>query len=202
MIGPTGCGQNRDRPAAGQAGRSRPFLKIEASKFTEVGYVGRDVESMVRDLTELAVNMVKAEERDKVQAKAEEAVEERLLELLLPSSGGEARGGGGGRQVYPGKAPPCSGHGRLEDRFLDLEVSQRVTPVVEVFSSSGMEEMEFNFKEMLGNLFPVPHQAAPGQGRRSPGTPLSGRIQPTHRHGPGGGGGPAQGGAARHHFFR
>src|SRR4030042_33596 len=83
MIGPTGVGKTEIARRLAKLAQS-PFLKIEASKFTEVGYVGRDVESMVRDLMELAVNLVKAEEREKVQAKAIEAVEERLLDLLLP----------------------------------------------------------------------------------------------------------------------
>src|SRR5512146_761286 len=83
MIGPTGVGKTEIARRLARLAQS-PFLKIEASKFTEVGYVGRDVESMIRDLMELAVSMVKAEERDRVQAKAAEAMEERLLELLLP----------------------------------------------------------------------------------------------------------------------
>jgi ATP-dependent HslUV protease ATP-binding subunit HslU len=150
MIGPTGVGKTEIARRLAKLAQS-PFLKIEATKFTEVGYVGRDVESMVRDLTELAVNMVKAEERELVKSKAEEAVEERLLDLLLPSSGTKPEEEG---QATREKLRTMLRGGRLEDRFVDLEVSQRVTPVVEVFSSTGMEEMEFNFKEMLGSLFP------------------------------------------------
>jgi ATP-dependent HslUV protease ATP-binding subunit HslU len=158
MIGPTGVGKTEIARRLAKLAQS-PFLKIEASKFTEVGYVGRDVESMVRDLMELAVNMVKAEERDKVQAKAVEAVEERLLELLLPG-----RGPGAGPLAAPSEAEGDHTReklrallraGKMEERFVELEVSQRVTPVVEIFSSAGMEEMDFNFKEMLGNLFPA-----------------------------------------------
>ena len=151
MIGPTGVGKTEIARRLAKLAHS-PFLKIEATKFTEVGYVGRDVESMVRDLMELAVNLVKAEERDKVQAKAAEAVEERLLELLLPGQapGQEAEGESGTREKFRNMLRD----GRLEDRFVELETSQRVTPVVEIFSGAGMEEMEFNFKEMLGNLFP------------------------------------------------
>ena len=174
MIGPTGVGKTEIARRLAKL-TSSPFLKIEASKFTEVGYVGRDVESMVRDLMELAVAMVKAEERDKVQAKANEAVEERLLDLLLPGSTPEAPspglGGEGfmelaadqGDQPIADKAEADKTReklramlraGRLDDRFVELEVNQRTTPVVEIFSAAGMEEMDFNFKDMLGNLFP------------------------------------------------
>jgi ATP-dependent HslUV protease ATP-binding subunit HslU len=150
MIGPTGVGKTEIARRLAKLTAS-PFLKIEASKFTEVGYVGRDVESMVRDLMELAVAQVKAEERDKVQAKAEEAVEERLLDLLLPGSNPEPEGDGGNTRE---KLRTMLRAGRLEDRFVELEVSQRAAPVVEIFSAAGMEEMDFNFKDMLGNLFP------------------------------------------------
>ncbi|MGA7562884.1 MAG: ATP-dependent protease ATPase subunit HslU [Desulfobaccales bacterium] len=163
MIGPTGVGKTEIARRLAKLAQS-PFLKIEATKFTEVGYVGRDVESMVRDLMELAVNLVKAQERDRVQVKAAAAVEERLLELLLPGQlpgqvpgplpsqipGQEPEGESGTRDKFRAMLRD----GRLEDRFVELETSQRVTPVVEIFSGAGMEEMEFNFKEMLGNLFP------------------------------------------------
>jgi len=165
MIGPTGVGKTEIARRLAKLAQS-PFLKIEASKFTEVGYVGRDVESMVRDLMELAVNLVKAEEREKVQAKAIEAVEERLLDLLLPgraispvapvvpaAPGGPGVPEGEGDHTRE-KLRSMLRAGRLEERFVDLEVSQRVTPVVEIFSAAGMEEMEFNLKEMLGNIFP------------------------------------------------
>src|SRR5208337_5693069 len=101
MIGPTGVGKTEIARRLAKLAHS-PFLKIEATKFTEVGYVGRDVESMVRDLMELAVNLVKAQERDKVQAKAAAAVEERLLELLLPGQvpGQEAEGESGTREKF------------------------------------------------------------------------------------------------------
>jgi ATP-dependent HslUV protease ATP-binding subunit HslU len=152
MIGPTGVGKTEIARRLAKL-TSSPFLKIEASKFTEVGYVGRDVESMVRDLMELAVNMVKAEERDKVQAKAEAVVEERLLELLLPGSTPASGPEGEGDNTRE-KLRTMLRAGRLEDRLVELEVSQRTTPVVEIFSAAGIEEMDFNFKDMLGNLFP------------------------------------------------
>ncbi len=151
MIGPTGVGKTEIARRLAKLAQS-PFLKIEATKFTEVGYVGRDVESMVRDLMELAVNLVKAEERDKVQAKAAEAVEERLLELLLPgpTPGQEGEGESTTREKFRAMLRD----GKLEDRFVELETTQRNTPVVEIFSAAGMEEMDFNLKDMLGNIFP------------------------------------------------
>ncbi len=158
MIGPTGVGKTEIARRLAKLAQS-PFLKIEATKFTEVGYVGRDVESMIRDLMELAINMVKAEERDKVKAKAEEVVEERLLDILLPPVARPPMGEE--PAVRTGESDPTREkmrkllrEGRLEDRFIDLEVSQRHVPIVEIFSSAGIEEMDINFKEMFGNIFP------------------------------------------------
>jgi|UniRef100_A0A7C5EM58 ATP-dependent HslUV protease ATP-binding subunit HslU len=151
MIGPTGVGKTEIARRLAKLAQS-PFLKVEATKFTEVGYVGRDVESMVRDLMELAVGMVKAEERERVKAKAEAAVEERLLDLLLPPRPGKPEDEG--RSSTREKLRAMLREGLLEERLVEVEVTQRVTPVVEIFSSTGMEEMEFNFKEMLGSLFP------------------------------------------------
>jgi len=167
MIGPTGVGKTEIARRLAKLTQS-PFLKIEASKFTEVGYVGRDVESMIRDLTELAVNMVKAEEREKVKVKAAEIAEEKLLDILLPPVRGTAPAPLSG--TLPPEQPPQPSaertetreklrkllrDGKLNDRYVDLEVSQRAVPVVEVFSAAGLEDMDINLKEMFGNLFPA-----------------------------------------------
>jgi ATP-dependent HslUV protease ATP-binding subunit HslU len=159
MIGPTGVGKTEIARRLAKLAQS-PFLKIEATKFTEVGYVGRDVESMIRDLMELAINMVKGEEREKVRAKAEEVVEERLLDILLPPAV-RAPLAEGTEALNPAESDTTREKmrqllraGRLEDRFIDLEVSQRNVPIVEIFSNAGIEEMDINFKEMFGNIFP------------------------------------------------
>lgn len=167
MMGPTGVGKTEIARRLSRLAQS-PFLKVEASKFTEVGYVGRDVESMIRDLTEIAVNMVKAEEAQKVQLKARENAEERILDLLLPSrreapaadqgeAGAQEEGGQKALSAQDStrdKLRQLLRAGKLNERLVELETTHRTTPVVEVFSASGMEEMEFNLKEMFGNLFP------------------------------------------------
>jgi len=132
-----------------------PFLKVEASKYTEVGYVGRDVESMVRDITDLAVNMSKAEESKKVQKKAEEMAEERLLDLLLPPAGkGQANKEGEERQATREKLRKLLKTGKLDQKYVEVETLDRNLPVVEIFSASGLEEMDINIKDMFGSLFP------------------------------------------------
>ena len=160
MIGPTGVGKTEIARRLAKLAQA-PFVKVEASKFTEVGYVGRDVESMVRDLVELAVIMVKEEEAQKVRIKAEDHAEERLLDILLPgetTSSPEDAGEGGTREAKREatreKLRKLLRMGELDNRFVELETQEMKMPMMEVFTPQGSEEMGINFKEMFGNLFP------------------------------------------------
>jgi ATP-dependent HslUV protease ATP-binding subunit HslU len=153
MIGPTGVGKTEIARRLAKLAQA-PFLKIEASKFTEVGYVGRDVESMIRDITELAVNMMKSEESHKVQQRADEIAEERLLDLLLPSSGKGTPKEGEDQRPTREKLRKLLKAGKLNDKFVEVETVDRNLPIVEIFSASGMEEMDINVKDMFGSLFP------------------------------------------------
>jgi ATP-dependent HslUV protease ATP-binding subunit HslU len=157
MIGPTGVGKTEISRRLAKLAQA-PFIKVEASKFTEVGYVGRDVESIIRDLTDLAVNMVKEEEKQKVEVKAREVAEERVLDLLLPASSAgepsEEAVDSARLQSTREKLKRMLREGKLDDRFVDVEISQSAMPMIEVLTPQGMEGMEFNLKEMFSNMLP------------------------------------------------
>jgi ATP-dependent HslUV protease ATP-binding subunit HslU len=159
MIGPTGVGKTEIARRLARLTRS-PFLKIEASKFTEVGYVGRDVESIVRDLTELGVKLVREEKSRGVRAAAESNARERILDMLLPDSR---------RAPRPAFIAPATAEepqtdtrdklaqwldeGRLDEREIDVEVKEQGFPSFEIFTPQGVEEMGINVKDMLPGLF-------------------------------------------------
>jgi ATP-dependent HslUV protease ATP-binding subunit HslU len=170
MIGPTGVGKTEiARRLARLAGC--PFVKVEASKYTEVGYVGRDVESMVRDLVETAIDMVREEKLDEVAERAEQSAEDRLLDLLLPPSpspmpsastlGGAAVDGGHAADAHQREQNARSRdklraqlrEGKLDQRMVEVEVRERSMPSFEIISNQGVEEMDINVKDMLSGMF-------------------------------------------------
>ncbi len=165
MIGPTGVGKTEIARRLAKLSHA-PFIKVEASKFTEVGYVGRDVESIIRDLAESAVGMIKHSSMERVKAKAETAAEERVLDLLLPPSGPKPGFVGAGEPAG-GAAPPGESaeatrsklrlqlrEGKLDHRSVELDVKERGLPVGIISNAGGMEELETNLRDMLGHLFP------------------------------------------------
>ena len=174
MIGTTGVGKTEIARRLARMSSS-PFLKVEASKFTEVGYVGRDVESMIRDLTEIAVEMLRAEKAEEISDKAELNVEERILDLLLPPKPSSTfynfddddSSNSSSSVVDTTGAPPRDDQfqrtreklreqlraGKLENRMVEMEVREKNFPTIEVAGPQGVEEMGINMKDMLGNLF-------------------------------------------------
>ena len=164
MIGPTGVGKTEIARRLAKLTQS-PFIKVEASKYTEVGYVGRDVESMVRDLVELTRNMVKAEKEAEVREKAREFAEERMLDILLPPhpSMQKMRVGEGGsdsleKQQYEQTREKFRSYlheGKFDDRDVEIEIQEKVSPMVEIMPNSGMDDMENNIKDMLGSFMPT-----------------------------------------------
>ncbi len=161
MIGPTGVGKTEIARRLSKLANS-PFLKVEASKFTEVGYVGRDVESMIRDLVEIAIDMVREEKLEDVADKAEQNTEERILDLLLPPHPGSSKAAGSPEELARvqeayqktrEKLRHQLREGKLDERSVEVEVRERNFPAFEIITSSGVEEMDINIKDMLPGLF-------------------------------------------------
>ena len=153
MIGPTGVGKTEIARRLAKLAQA-PFIKVEASKFTEVGYVGRDVESKVRDLLELAIIMVKEEEAKKMRVKAEANAEERLLDLLLPGDSDHSPDKLEQQQGTRDKLRKLLRLGELDERFVELESEVSGMPAMSIFPVQGNEDLGINMKEMFGNLFP------------------------------------------------
>ncbi|HHX95624.1 MAG TPA: ATP-dependent protease ATPase subunit HslU [Clostridia bacterium] len=176
MIGPTGVGKTEIARRLAKMVKA-PFIKVEATKFTEVGYVGRDVDSMIRDLVETAVRMVRAEKMEEVMSKAEKEAENRLVEILVPYPR-KTRGSKNPLEIFLAQTQPQTGEDEswkektkrvdderaiireklrreeLEDEIVEIEVEDTSIPMFEVLSDSGMEQMGVNFQEMFGSMFP------------------------------------------------
>jgi ATP-dependent HslUV protease ATP-binding subunit HslU len=147
MIGPTGVGKTELARRLAKLANS-PFLKVEASKFTEVGYVGRDVESMIRDLVDISIDMVREERLDEVAERAEAAAEERLLDLLMPPQPEQSESADRTRE----KLRERLREGKLDERLVEIEVKDRA-PTFEIMTNAGVEEMGINLKDMMPNIF-------------------------------------------------
>jgi ATP-dependent HslUV protease ATP-binding subunit HslU len=159
MIGPTGVGKTEIARRLAQL-VGAPFIKVEATKYTEVGYVGRDVESMIRDLADIAVGMVRQEQRAQIETKARERVTERLLELLVPGAGGwdaDNPEENERRQRTRDKMRARLEAGELEDRLVEINVEQKTVPV-QIFSNLGMENMDVDFQSMFERIMPKQSQ--------------------------------------------
>jgi ATP-dependent HslUV protease ATP-binding subunit HslU len=169
MIGPTGVGKTEIARRLARLANS-PFIKVEASKFTEVGYVGRDVESMIRDLIELGVNMAKQEEQEKVKTKAMESAEDKLLDILLPKPKKEIEKDSEEKResmlelvrTEPSDANSTREklrrllrNGKLDERYVELEVADKPFPLIEIFSGAGLEDLDMNVKEIFGQIMPT-----------------------------------------------
>src|SRR6266852_6146963 len=160
MIGPTGVGKTEIARRLAKLANS-PFLKVEASKFTEVGYVGRDVESMVRDLVEIAIDNIRAEKLEDVSDKAELNAEERLLDILLPPAAPSHPEPGFTLEASTGDSYSRTREkwrqqlreGKIDDRTVEIDVRERNFPSFEIISNQGVEEMDVNIKDMLPNIF-------------------------------------------------